>query len=61
MAQANDIVAPPFELTIDLRLRSGAFTFAIIHRNQKLIAGSGHGEGLALQEIAAFVERSLVR
>jgi hypothetical protein len=44
-----------------LRLQRSGFSYTILHGNQVLIAGNGHGEGLALDDVVAFVNRSLVR
>jgi hypothetical protein len=68
MAKADDIVAPPCELAIRIQLRKygmrlerSGFSYTIRYRNQILISGNGIGEGLALQEVADFISRSLIR
>ena len=44
-----------------LRLQRSGFSYQILSGNQVLIAGNGHGKGLALEEEAAFIDRALVR
>jgi hypothetical protein len=44
-----------------MRLKRSGFRYAIMYGEQTLIAGNGHGEALALDEVVAFVNRSLVR
>jgi hypothetical protein len=68
MAKADDIVAPPCEVSIRIQLRKygmrlerSGFSYVIRYRNQILISGNGIGERLALQEIADFIERALIR
>ncbi len=68
MAQATDDNIEICELSLRLtlrkagmRLKRNGFRYAIMYGSQTLIAGNGHGEGLALSEIVAFVNRSLVR
>jgi hypothetical protein len=44
-----------------MRLERRGFSYTLLYGNQILISGNGIGEDLALQEIADFVARSLVR
>jgi hypothetical protein len=71
MAQADDndtINVPPRELSLRIQLRKAGlrlehadFNYTIVYKNQTLISGNGRGEGLSLDEIVAFVERTLIR
>ena len=68
MAQANHDNIEICELSLRLQLRKAGmrlkrngFRYQIMYGPQVLVAGNGHCEGLALDEIVAFVERSLVR
>jgi hypothetical protein len=69
MAKATDeIITEPCELTLRLQLRKygmrlerTGFSYTIVYKNQVLLSGNGIGEGLALQEIADFVSKALVR
>jgi hypothetical protein len=69
MAKATDeLISEPCELTLRLQLRKygmrlerRGFSYTLLYGNQILISGNGIGEGLALQEIADFVSRALVR
>ena len=44
-----------------LRLTRSGFSYQILHGNQVLIAGNGRGEGLALEEIQQFIQKSFIR
>jgi hypothetical protein len=69
MAKATDeIITEPCELTLRLQLRKygmrlerSGFSYVLLYQNQILISGNGIGEGLALAEIADFINRALVR
>jgi hypothetical protein len=68
MAKANEQNTPTCELSLQIQLRKAGlrlersgFQYAIVYKNQVLLSGSGRGEGLALEEIAAFIEWALIR
>jgi len=68
MPKADNIIAPLCELSIRIQLRKAGmrlertgFTYTIVYKNQVLLSGNGQGDALALTEVAAFIERALVR
>jgi hypothetical protein len=68
MAQVTEDNIEICELSLRLQLRKAGlrlerrgFSYEILYKNQFLISGNGRGEDLALDEIAAFVKRALVR
>lgn len=69
MAKADDDYnIPTCELSLriqlrrsGLRLRRSGFHYQLLWGESVLLAGNGRGEGLSLDEIEAFVNRSLVR
>ncbi len=69
MAPAKtDLNISACELTIRLQLRKSGMRlersglhYQIFYKNHVLLAGNAQGDALALEEVAAFLERSLVR
>jgi hypothetical protein len=68
MAQATEDNIEICELSLRLTLRRAGmslkrngFRYQIMYGPHVLIAGNGRSEALALDEIASFVERSLIR
>jgi hypothetical protein len=64
----SDVISEPCELKLRLQLRKygmrlerRGFSYTLLYGNQILISGNGIGEDIALQEIADFVARALVR